>query len=211
MLTLTGNNTYTGPTSIMDGVLVVSSDANLGLGKTIDFGGGVLRAAGNITSAKGFDPASNGGIIDTPGVQRSICRHRVCNLTKVGSGTLTLGHAMTGSLGIAQGNVVLLNGDPTGAVTFGGTSMLQVAGTIGKLSMEGGTLDIGGTVAATLDNRSNRVSQLLIHASRFRIGSAQSDFWSITQPVLFPFSFGRPSFQFEFQNLGGLTTESIIH
>jgi autotransporter-associated beta strand protein len=211
MLTLTGNNTYTGLTSIMQGTLAVSSDANLGLGTTINFGGGTLLAAGSFMSAKGIDTVSNGGTINTAGFNLEFTGPSSGSLTKTGLGTLTLDNAMTDSLTIQQGLVVLPHGAASSVVNLIGAN-LQVAGAIEGLTWQPilsthpiSTLDIGGPAAAAL----TMVQFSLVGGSpvqvNFGLGSTHSDSWSITQSVGFwPTAVG--SLQFEFQNLGGLTT-----
>ena len=88
-LTLSGNNTYTGPTAIMQGALVVSSDSNLGLGSTIDLSGGTLKAAGNFSSSKGITKTTaNSGVIDTAGF----------NVTFSGPANTALGKSGLGAL-----------------------------------------------------------------------------------------------------------------
>jgi autotransporter-associated beta strand protein len=70
VLTLSGANTYTGPTAVMEGTLIAASDANLRLGSTIDLSGSTLKAAGSFSSTKGFSGnVSTVHVVDTGGVQ----------------------------------------------------------------------------------------------------------------------------------------------
>ncbi len=206
-LTLSGTNTYSGPTAIMQGTLVVASDANLGTGSTIDLSGGTLRAAANFSSTKGF--ISNSalvGSVDTAGFNVAFSGVNSGTLSKQGLGTLTLAAGLTGTTNIFAGVLVLPNASSGRANLIGGT--LQAAGTLTMFvsapSFGSGTpiLDLGGPVAATLTTGSysgNPNSSLRIN---FGIGSGASDFWAISNTI--PSTAG--AFQFEFQNLGGVTT-----
>jgi autotransporter-associated beta strand protein len=123
-LTLSGNNTYTGATTIILGTVVANSTTSIGNGSatnTLILKGGTLQAAGTITS-----PGSRvvnllgDATIDTNGNSVTIggTVGSVGGLTKSGLGTLTLSAATTigGDLSIANGTLVAptaltLNGD----------------------------------------------------------------------------------------------------
>ncbi|MGO4832949.1 autotransporter-associated beta strand repeat-containing protein, partial [Rhizobiaceae sp. 2RAB30] len=62
-LVLNGNNQYTGGTSLLGGVLSVSSDANLGRGGAVAFGGGTLATTSSFETARIFSLTTN-GLID---------------------------------------------------------------------------------------------------------------------------------------------------
>jgi len=212
-LTLTGNNTYTGPTSIMKGTLVVSSDANLGLGTSVHIDQGTLQFNNNFATAKAVDTGVLGGTINTGGFNAHLSGAVSGNLTKIGLGTLTIDNAMIPALSAQQGLLVLPNGAPTSDLYLFGAN-LQAAGELKSLHWSAAspnnpvsTLDIGGTAAATLTTgRLETTGVTFNHLQiNFGIGGAQSDFWSITQPVFLGF-LSPGSFQFEFQNLGGLQT-----
>ncbi len=253
-LTLTGNNTYTGSTSIMRGTLIVSADANLGLGTSVYFDRATLQAAGSFASAKGLSTSSGGGTINTNGFDVEFSGPASGTLTKTGMGALTLDHAMTDNVTVSQGLLVLPNGAPSSTVNVSGgnvqstgaiqslnlgggsvqstgaiqalnlsrgslqsTGPIQTVNLVGgtlqtedatqSFSWTGGTLDIGGPAAATLTTAQFTFSGFFNPVQiDFGLGAAQSDHWSITQQF-FVYSFAQPdTFQFEFQNLGGLTT-----
>ena len=209
-VTLTGNNTYTGPTSIMQGTLVVSSDANLGLGTMINFGNawqaqGVLKAAGSFVSAKGIATDSGGGTINTNGFNVEFSGPVSGILTKTGAGTLTLDNSMLSNLTATQGFLVLPHGS-SGGVT---APNLQAAGSLSFLSWTGqssttSTLDIGGPAAATLTIGNFAANRAATYQVDFGLGAKSSDLLATTRLASFPSQPG--DFQFEFQNLGGLTT-----
>ncbi len=209
VLTLSGTNTYTGPTAIMQGTLVVASDANLGLGSTIDMSGGTLRAAGNFSSAKGFTSNSTllAGSVDTSGFDVTFSGANSGNLAKTGLGTLTLTNPSTGTTWVSQGVLKLPNATSGTVNLQGGT--LQAAGTLSLLdsSFSSGIpiLDLGGSPAAMLTTGTFLPSHTGSLRIDFGIGSHSSDFWAISTHVLtWPSNTG--AFQFEFENLGGVTT-----
>ena len=213
-LLLTGNNTYTGPTSIMQGMLRVQSDASLGLGTTVHFdGGGVLEVQpfANIrsfVSAKGIDTGSGGGTINTTLDNVEFSGPASGILTKTGTGTLTLDNAMLSSLTVTQGSVVLLNSS-SGTVT---AADLQAAGSISTFNwtrqgyaypLPHLELDIGGAPAATL-TIGNLNTEANVMQIDFGLGASASDLLAITGHLSLPNIYH--GIQFEFQNLGGLAT-----
>jgi fibronectin-binding autotransporter adhesin len=204
ILTLGGTNTYTVPTAIMQGTLVVASDANLGLASTIELGGGTLRAGGSFSSTKGF---TSGGSIDTAGFDVTFSGTDAGFLTKAGLGTLTLTNPSTGNTLITAGVLNLPHATSGTVQLFGGT--LQAAGTLSWLDSSSASgipiLDLGGTAAATLTTGNFHPSPFGTLRIDFGIGSHSSDFWAISSPIS-PFPSNAGAFQFEFQNLGGVTT-----
>ena len=206
-LTLTGNNSYSGNTIIDQGSLLVSSDANLGTGSTIQFNGGTLVATQSFTSTKGF---SNGtplvGTIDTGTNSVTFSNTGASAISKNGTGTLTLSNPSPGSVFVNQGTLILPN--PTsGQITMRGGTLLA-AGTLASLEVDSAsTLDIGGAAASTLTT--NAISSLTGFTAgeltvRFGLGLSASDLWTITS--LGFFSAANGAFLCDFQNLGGVTT-----
>ena len=60
-LILAGSTMYSGSTSIVEGTLVVFSDANLGMGSLVGIHGGTLKAGGSFSSEKeSLNSFSNG-------------------------------------------------------------------------------------------------------------------------------------------------------
>ena len=203
-VTLTGTNTYSGPTAIVQGTLVVSADANLGTASTIELGGGTLQAAADFSSTKGIAPGAGfAGAIDTAG------HHDVTfggpntgTVTKTGDGTLTLTNAATGSTYVSAGTLALPHATTGNATLQGGT--LVAAGTLTSLSTDGtpSILDIGGPVRSTLSiGSAPALNGLTID---FKMGGAAHDILYFTGNATFPTA--PDSLNFEFQNLGGVTT-----
>ena len=92
VLTLTGNNTYTGGTAF-SGIIRIANDSNVGASSgAVLMAGGTLQAAADITSARQFVLGSPGGAFDTNGF--NIVSNGVISgagsLTKTGMGALTL-------------------------------------------------------------------------------------------------------------------------
>ncbi len=96
-LTLSGTNTYTGPTNIILGTVIANTTSSIGDGSatnTLIFNGGTLQATGTITSlsTRAVTLGYGGGTIDTNGNSVSIAGTvgSVGGLTKTGAGTLTI-------------------------------------------------------------------------------------------------------------------------
>lgn len=206
-LTLTGSNSYSGNTAIIEGTLAVSSDGNLGTGSAVEINGGTLLATTSFSSAKGL---SNGisqvGKVDTAGNQVSFSGARAGTIDKRGIGTLTLPMGATGSNLVSEGTLSLPNAVSGTGQLFGGT--LRAAGTLNSISLlKSSTLDLGGAGAATLASglslSGGSGAQLTID---FGVGSGSSDHWSITGAFPFLSPSSDPLFLFDFRNLGGVTT-----
>jgi fibronectin-binding autotransporter adhesin len=215
-LTLSGSNTYTGETTVMQGTLVVSSDSNLGLGSTVDLNGGnggasgVLMAAANFSSSKGVtNTTSTPGDINTAGFNVTFSGP-VTNVNKLGLGTLTLSTPVVGKVVVNAGTLVLPN------VTSGSVSLLggalQASGTLTLLSLPvlpsaKLVLDIGGPAAANLTTNSFfSPSPNNLLTVEFGLGGDGSDLWTISSGGLSRFPLNSDSLQFEFSNLGGVMT-----
>lgn len=202
-LTLSGANTYTGPTTVVEGTLLVAADANLGAGSSIAIQGGRLQAAASFSSSKGF--ASGLGMFDTGGFDVEFSGASTGSLRKTGAGRLTLSGQLPNWLYVLGGEVELPNaGDEFNlfaATLIEGT--LQADGVLATLIAipEGAipVLDIGGPAAATL------LTSLLVVGERmqvnFGLGSANSDLWEVS---IFGFT-GEEKIQFAFHNLGDVS------
>lgn len=118
-LTLTGANTYTGGTTITDGILQVGHNSAVGTG-AVTLDGGLFQADGttDLTIANGFkiNNTPAGGAIDSNGVSLTIAG----NISDgVGSGKLTV-------LDSAGGGVLIL----TGTNTYSGGTTICFCGTL---------------------------------------------------------------------------------
>ncbi len=213
VLTLSGTNSYTGTTAINQGTLVVSSDANLGQGSTIEMGTfTTLQAGGSFSSTKGFTTIGHApGVVNTGGFNVTFSGPNDGYLEQTGDGTLTLSNGTTGKTVVNGGTLVLPNAT-SGQASIGQGGTLQAAGTLSGIfsAQNGATLDIGGPAAATLTTTfvslptSFTPGHLLVD---FGIGATSSDLWNFAG--LGPPFFGLSApgiLQFEFQNLGGLKT-----
>ena len=206
-LTLTGTNSYSGNTVIDQGSLVVSSDANLGTGSTIQFNGGSLLAAQSFNSTKGLSKGTDlVGTIDTGGNNVAFSGANTGAISKTGAGTLTLSNPAPGSVSVTQGTLALTNPTSGSATLQGGT--LLAAGTLSNITLSSSsTLDIGGNIAAALTTTTfltgGSSGQAL--TVRFGLGLNVKDLWTITNPVS-SFSLSTGAFLFDFQDLGGATT-----
>ncbi|MCO5780958.1 autotransporter outer membrane beta-barrel domain-containing protein [Citrobacter meridianamericanus] len=120
-LILTGDNTYSGGTTITSGTLQVAGDANLGAADTgITFNGGTLKYGEAFDTARQVTLESGGGTFDTNGHDVSLLTEVEGNgqLTKTGKGslTLTLDNTYTGGTTIEQGVLQLGNGGDIGSI-----------------------------------------------------------------------------------------------
>ena len=154
---LTGTNTFSGPTTVTSGTLVVSSSANLGDGSATNnlvFNGGTLRTDGAFTS-----PSTRGvtmtaaGTINTNGNALTIggIITGAGALTKTGASDLTLSNAntFTGTTTVSGGKVVmthalaLQNSSYTTTGSNGTTIGLDVTS-----GLSSGNLTLGGLAGA---------------------------------------------------------------
>ncbi len=104
LLVLSGNNSYSGPTTIVGGTLAVSASANLG-SSTNDIGlqGGTLRLDAGITSNRNISLAG-GGSVDTAGTDSTFgVLSGIGDFTKLGAGRLTVSALTTSNLDVSAG------------------------------------------------------------------------------------------------------------
>ncbi len=132
LLTLTGTSTYTGTTTILQGVLSISQDRNLGADPTLATPGSlVIDAGASLTATETFTLNANRGIAVGP----------------TGAGTIDV----LGTKTLTYGGVIANNGG-TGGFTKAGTGTLILTGTssyTGTTTVEAGVLTVNGSIAGS--------------------------------------------------------------
>lgn len=142
-LFLYGNNTYTGGTTILGGVLGIQSDANLGAaGEGVTLDGGILAANGTPVLSRNFTIGAQGGELHF-GMD---IRGRITGpgtLRKGGDGTLTLRSAgsSVGTLDIAGGTLRLVPETDAGASLAAGADDATLMGLLVGVTPEAGVVD----------------------------------------------------------------------
>ncbi|MBZ9982492.1 MULTISPECIES: autotransporter domain-containing protein [unclassified Mesorhizobium] len=125
-LTLSGANSYTGGTSILNGTLQVSADANLGAASGgLAFDGGTLQNTAALATGRSVTLEAGGGIFQTDSnltVTGAISGSG--SLTKDGAGTLTL----------------------TGSNSYQGNTLIEVGTLVGNAASFRGNIGNDGTV-----------------------------------------------------------------
>ena len=158
-LTLTGDNTYTGSTSFVAGKLNMGSSSAFGPSGALNFSGGTLQYS---SASSSFDfttgPVRTNAVasaysIDTNGENvllagGLIATASIGSLTKLGSGTLTLGYAngYYGVTTISAGTLAInstgtLGNSGSGGVTVASGAVLDLQNrlTSGYITLNGGT------------------------------------------------------------------------
>ncbi len=138
-LVLSGTNNYTAETVIKEGVLAITHDASLGHATSgVTFDGGTLQFQGSfdLVASRALKLDSGGGTIDTGTFNTTISQAITGTgaLTKVGTGTLTLGgsNLYTGS--------TTING---GTLAMSGTGSIAPSAGV-DLASSGAVFDISG-------------------------------------------------------------------
>lgn len=119
-LELTAANTYTGGTIVTSGVLVISSDANLGAASGVfTFNGGTLLNTAAFATSRSITVAAPGGTFQTnANLIVSGLIEGPGHLTKTGTNSLTLTgtNTYTGGTTISAGTLLIGNGGTTGSI-----------------------------------------------------------------------------------------------
>lgn len=169
-LVLSGANGYTGGTSILNGTLQVSSDANLGATSgNLVLAGGTLRNTAAFATARDITLGAGGGTFQTDAdLTASGVVSGAGALTKTGGGVLTLtgSNSYAGGTAVSQGRLVAA---VTGALGTGPV-------TIGEASGTSGVLDFTGSAqAGTLAIKVADLTSSLIFAQNASAGAATID------------------------------------
>ncbi len=160
-LTLTGNNSYTGGTTITGGLINFNSANSFGTGLITIDGGGLQWATGNSADISSQLAAfgAGGATFDTNGnnVTLASSLSGVGGLTKTGTGTMTLAGVNTyqGGTTINNGTLAVSSdvnlGSAAGGLTFGGGTLQFLSGFVSNravtLNAGGGTFDTNGNNA----------------------------------------------------------------
>jgi len=155
-LTPSAGNTYSGGTTITQGVLSVAADNALGASSgSLALNGGTLQLGStfNLAASRAVSITANNGTIDTQGFNSTMAQGitGAGALTKLGSGTLTLNGANTyaGGTNVNAGTVVVGDGTSASAALSGGGPVAIAAGaTLGGYGSVTGNVSNNGTIAA---------------------------------------------------------------
>ena len=166
-LILTGNNTYSGGTTIKDGVISVTQNANLGQANgALTFDGGALQINGTALGSmdRNITLASNGGALDIVEAGHNLTLNGTITgagtLLKQGAGTLVLtGQNSFGGISIEEGKLIAQTASLANQVDLvNASTILSLTDTVnshyaGILSGTGQfNMDGNGTVLLTGDS-----------------------------------------------------------
>lgn len=175
-LMLTGQNTYSGGTTVNQGTLQISSDGNLGnTGGMLALAGGTLQTTAKLTSARSLMLGGGGGTISPDAGTTLTLTGPIGGaggLTKAGAGTLALTGANTygGGTQVTGGALVLDNASLASGVTVNAGATFGGFGTVGGNVVNSGTtvLVTGGRmdVAGTYTNNAGSTYQVEVNPSK---------------------------------------------
>ena len=130
-LTLSGNNTYLGGTTLNSGTIILGNNSALGTGTLTLGGNGTLQSNNNSRSVNNAI-ATGGNTLTISGIYNLILGGAISgngSLTKAGTSTLTLSGANTylGGTTLNSGTIILGNNSAlgTGTLTLGGNGTIQ--------------------------------------------------------------------------------------
>ncbi|KDD14367.1 autotransporter outer membrane beta-barrel domain-containing protein, partial [Bordetella bronchiseptica] len=163
-LTLDGNNSYTGGTTLSEGTIAMGTDSALGNPNgALALNGGTLRFNNSfdLAASRAITTNAPGSTIDTQGFDTTIAQNIGGNggLTKTGTGTLTLNGANTfvGPLQVQQGVALLGDASHATASLVGNANIAAGAtlagyGTAAQSVTNDGTLAVAGALATASAN-----------------------------------------------------------
>lgn len=194
IVVLGASNTYQGSTTINAGALQVSTDANLGAGAGIAFGGGALRlGADNFSSSRAIVLGAAGGTVDVAGTQANTLAGQI-----TGSGVLTLRNTGTNALGSETQRLSIDNA----ANDYTGGTVLQGNGTAGRLNVWTHTAGSFGSGAITILENAEL---------RFQDATASAGDLAITVPVGVNTNVNGSNSGLQFQNGANAGTATITN
>jgi fibronectin-binding autotransporter adhesin len=174
MLTLGGNNTFTGGVTINAGTLAIGADSNLGGSSgALNFSGGSLESSASLTlsAARAVMLNAGGGTFNVDPSTTLTIGQTIAGaggLTKSGAGTLTLSgnNTFTGGVTINAGTLQLanpgaLNTSGTNGVVFGGSGTLALNGNSVTIS----NLSSGFSSVAVVQNANAAAAALTVNNS----------------------------------------------
>ncbi len=156
-LTLDGTNSYTGTTTLSDGVLQITDEDNIGgSSATLAFGGGELHTTGNTTVS------GNASVTADSSLQSDVSTTLSGTLTGSNNTTLTLsggGTTTLSAIAVNGSDVFTLSGALGGssALTKSGTGTLRFTGTstyTGTLTVSDGDFTVNGTFPGNITAQS---------------------------------------------------------
>jgi autotransporter-associated beta strand protein len=164
-LTLSGTNTYSGPTMIAGGLINFNAASNFGTGPILLNGGGLQWAAGTSTDISSRLAAFGalGATFDTNGntVTLASALSGIGGVTKIGAGALVLAGTDTyrGPTTVAAGTLTVNGSIANSAVTVNSGAMLSGTGTVGATTINSGATFAPGNSPGTMTVQGNLAFQ----------------------------------------------------
>ena len=173
--TLSGNNTYTGTTTVQNGTLTLMSEHALG-GAAVSFTRGTLALGGNtsVTALQGPNGAValNNHTLSLTGTSAANFAGAISggNLTAVGTGQTLSGAVQLDALNVAQGaSLSITNGAELGSVTLAKNAGLTLNGTValhgGITGGTGSTLTLGSDIKVSLNFENFKNGSFTVYSS----------------------------------------------